>query len=62
MELMMRFGIWLSTHAKILDVNSQNLNYTFGHNQFSDLTAKEFKEQALCNVMLGERDPENEDI
>lgn len=47
-ELLMRFGIWLSNHAMIEGVNAAKLNFTFGHNQFSDLTEKELLDQISC--------------
>jgi C1A family cysteine protease len=50
MELMMRFGIWMTNVAHINRVNSLNLNYTLGVNQFADLTKKEFKERHLCRL------------
>ena len=45
---MMRFGVWLMNDALIEDVNSRGLNYTFGHNQFSDMTDKEVEDQISC--------------
>jgi xylem cysteine proteinase len=47
-EMMMRFGIWLAKHHEIQQHNAKLLNYTLGHNQFSDMTATEFKQQVLC--------------
>jgi hypothetical protein len=47
-DLMMRFGVWVANHHRINQVNSMNLNYTFGHNLFSDMTDKEAEEWIAC--------------
>jgi C1A family cysteine protease len=44
-----RFRIFKENLKKIREVNSMNLGYTYGINQFSDLTPEEFKERHLIN-------------
>ena len=37
------FDKWLDNHKYIETVNSKNLTYTLGHNQFSGMNSYEFK-------------------
>ena len=41
------FAAFRANDAKIQDYNSQNLTYTLGHNEFSDMTSEDFNAQML---------------
>ena len=60
--MMMRFGVWLAKHHEIATTNSRMLNYTLGHNQFSDMTLTEFREQVLCSITPLEWQPEEVEV
>jgi C1A family cysteine protease len=51
------FKNWVSNHKFIEEVNSKNLTYTLGHNQFSGMDSFEFREYlGISNILLNEKD------
>jgi C1A family cysteine protease len=49
------FKNWVSNHKFIEEVNSRNLTYTLGHNQFSGMDSIEFREYlGISNILLSD--------
>lgn len=53
-EMEYRFSVYKSNMAYVNSVNSQNLTYKLGENQFSDLTFKEFSKSYLLEPIENE--------